>query len=496
MIIVTIVAVWNHLGQQGTARYSWFYYMLEASIVLWAVERIWRTLRVVFMNLGRNYFPGHEYSTWLNRFCTHTVCRALPDGAVHVRLYLAGFMARNLLLAKPGQHVYVNIPSIQPLSMHPFSVITTGLETVSGDAIDTVAATPPQPYLDLAMMPQHGFTRQVVNRVKASEANMISALAFVEGPYGHPVNTRGYSSVAIFAGGIGITHCIACLMRSLRDYDAWDLGAPNSSSISNLGQKPVRQAGQRKVVLVWSIRDPSSFVLLLPYVRAALEERAREFPHPISDLEIKVFITTRWKRDPEKNPSVMPLLPDVNTTTTTLPPSRAGLYGDPIKPQPSQATDLDTREVLADSQHVSPINTTSNGLQSGSSATLHQPEGTEVLSSFPGDSRTVNSGQSTTVLASSEADQAQADVIAAIIGDSDKVKDDLTFVRAHANLEFFIGKRPNFESELRLATEVPGRCFITSCGATPFSDSVRRAVRQVRQTTHRTMDFHDESFSW
>ncbi|KAH6884978.1 hypothetical protein B0T10DRAFT_409428 [Thelonectria olida] len=112
-------------------------------------------------------------------------------------------------LARPfdyraGQFVYLNIPRLAVLELHPFQVSWAYL----GDDGRQVIV--------LLVQPRHGFTR----RLLLADPNM-DYRVFVEGPYGGGIKIDKYGTVLLFATGIGIAGQLPYVKELLDLYRGW-----------------------------------------------------------------------------------------------------------------------------------------------------------------------------------------------------------------------------------------------------------------------------------
>lgn len=549
MVAATLAAMWRHMAPQpGMSRYSDFFCYLYTAVALWAVERVWRTARVIGMNIGwtcPEMFPEQKwYECWTSR----ALCRSLPDGAIHVRLYLAGCLVRSSLMkVQAGNHVYVNLPFVQPFSMHPFSVITSGVETGPSPTESDLPQWPKQsrrpsegqPYIDLAIMPQGGFTRRLATEVRASGIGSITTPAFVEGPYGRPVGPSGYDTIVLLAGGIGVTHCLSVFIEALR----MQVHSHMASGSARRGHC----SRTRRIELIWSMRDVRSFALVTPYLRTALVEMAAQGePNCPARIAIKVFITSPWAgKGMRKNASLSTLatasgsaaasVPDIKLGPLSQkpsvvsfgrmsgvgwwprPPDEAGLPQYSESTMRNSSTDLHAGPVPEQMEEVnvdvgaSRTHSPAHGRSTSTNVSLVRSE-TETGNSFSFHMRGRSNEVRLILGADADADARgsptgiKPELRLALTGGQPSLERDLTVLESHTQLTF-VDKRPDLVSELERAiggaegaegatSSVRGRALVTSCGAPAYSDVVRNAVRSVRGSSRRAIDFHDESFSW
>ena len=187
---------------------------------------------------------------------TRAVVQTMPGEAIRVTLDLA-----RPWTFKPGQHVYLYVPSIGWWTSHPFSVAWSestekvtaekGLVTSRQDVLDMERTS-----LSLIIRRRTGFTDRLYRKADASPDGRMTIRAMVEGPYGqfilHPRSLlvvdekdglggvdllHSYGTVMLFAAGIGITHQVPHVRDLLAGFENGTVAA-------------------RKVVLVWIIQSP------------------------------------------------------------------------------------------------------------------------------------------------------------------------------------------------------------------------------------------------
>ena len=108
--------------------------------------------------------------------------QVLPGEALRVTLDLA-----RPWTFRPGQHVYLYMPSIGMWTSHPFSVAWSeeqeiemvGQGTIRKEILDTSKTN-----LSLVIRRRTGFTDRLYGRAEKAKDGIINVRAFVEGPYG------------------------------------------------------------------------------------------------------------------------------------------------------------------------------------------------------------------------------------------------------------------------------------------------------------------------
>jgi predicted ferric reductase len=121
--------------------------------------------------------------------------------------------------------------------------------------------------LSLIIRARTGMTRQMYNAAAAAPSRTFTTWGAIEGPYGGHESLSSYGTVILFAGGVGITHCIGYIRHLLQQYQA---GTTST----------------RKILLVWSVPTTES----LEWVRAWMDTILRmECRREV--LRIQLFVT-------------------------------------------------------------------------------------------------------------------------------------------------------------------------------------------------------------
>ncbi|KAE8149061.1 ferric-chelate reductase [Aspergillus avenaceus] len=242
---IAIGFIWHHVY-----RYSCRYY-LYAAVAFWACERLTRLLILVY----RNYSAGHH---------TTATLEPLPGDAVRVTLSLA-----RPWTFSPGQYLFLYIPSISGWTSHPFSVAWSETTTLNPNLLEkglepTTQPTEKATSISLLIRRRTGFTDRLY---KAALSNPGSVSALVEGPYGNLHSLDSYGTLLLFAGGVGITHCLPFIRHLIQGFNEGTVAA-------------------RRVTLVWIIQSPEHLEWIRPWMTSILGmEGRREL------LQIKLFVT-------------------------------------------------------------------------------------------------------------------------------------------------------------------------------------------------------------
>lgn len=264
-------AVWVHLSGIASQR------ILLAAVICWVAERTLRLVSLVRHNVG-------------GRGVTKAEVEALPGDAVRVTLRIA-----KPWRFRPGQHVYLYVPSVGLWTSHPFSLVWSQeagdpddektLPVSSRDVLGSRRTT-----MSLVIRRRTGFTDKLWRKAESSATGKFVATALVEGPYGSQ-DFGSYGTVMLFAAGVGITHQVPHVRALVA-------GHGNGACAT------------RRVVLVWTIQSPEHLEWIRPWMTQILGmEKRRDV------LKILLFVTrprsTKEIHSPSSSVQMFPGKPDV-----------------------------------------------------------------------------------------------------------------------------------------------------------------------------------------
>ncbi|GIC86997.1 ferric reductase family protein [Aspergillus udagawae] len=273
MAIVSMAGLWIHLNGFPAQTY------LLVAIIFWGLERATRVAIIVYRNCGRK--------------ATTALVEAMPGEAMRITLK----MARPWTF-KPGQHIYLYIPSIGLWTSHPFSVgwseseeVVTdekGMPMTRQDVFGLQKTT-----ISLLVRRRTGFTNKLYQRALSAPDSRVTLKAFAEGPYGGIHTMDSYGTVVLFAGGVGITHQVPFVRHLVKGYAEGTVAA-------------------RRVTLVWIIQSPEHLEWIRPWMTSILAmDRRREV------LRIMLFITrprnTKEIQSPSATVQMFPGRPNIDT---------------------------------------------------------------------------------------------------------------------------------------------------------------------------------------
>ncbi|KAL9111864.1 MAG: hypothetical protein Q9227_003714 [Pyrenula ochraceoflavens] len=259
----------------------------------WVGARFGRLVNLIWRNFGR-------------RGNTKAMIELLPGDAMRVTFRLARPWS-----FKPGQHMYVTIPSVGLWTSHPFTVAWSDVETplsklsleldpekgqtTTIEASDPVLAKHPT-YISAIMRRRTGFTSALYKKAEKANAwngTKLTLSAFVEGPFGvtHPMSS--YGTVLLFAAGVGITHQVPYVRSLVAGYANGTVAA-------------------RRILLVWVIQSPEHLEWIRPWMTQILGMEGRR-----DILRIQLFITrprsAKEVHSPSSTVQMFPGRPDIET---------------------------------------------------------------------------------------------------------------------------------------------------------------------------------------
>lgn len=189
---------------------SWTY--LYTTIGIWAVCNIMRVFNLNWIRPWRlSFMVGDEAAVTL-----------MAENCIKVTI-------PTQMRWKPGQYVYLRMPSISVLGNHPFTISSLCSEDFPSEYGES--------YRDcvLVFRPYGGFTREVLNQA-IEKGPFHTYRAFLDGPYGGMRrDLAAFDTCILIAGGSGVTALMSQLLnliKRMRD----------------------GKAITRKVVVVWSMK--------------------------------------------------------------------------------------------------------------------------------------------------------------------------------------------------------------------------------------------------
>ena len=278
--------------------------LLVAAIAAWIFDRSLRFCNLIYRNVGRGG--------------TKATIEALPGDALRV-----SFNVVRPWKVRPGQHVYVTIPSVGMWTSHPFSIAwnESGTPFSRGLYLNEKSDSLIMTHQDLQstksktistiIRRRTGFTDTLYTRAEKAGtlggASKLTLNALVEGPYGSSRPMSSYGTILLFAAGVGITHQVPYVRDLVAGYTAGTVAA-------------------RRITLVWIVQSPDHLEWIRPWMTQILAmEKRREI------LGIKLFITRpRNKKEvvsPSSTVQMFPGRPCVETLVGKECESQIGAMG-------------------------------------------------------------------------------------------------------------------------------------------------------------------------
>lgn len=268
---------------------------IQTCIALWATEWTLRGMWILYLNFD----PRHP------RQSGTIFIEALPGEASRLTIRLA-----RPWRWRPGCHVHIYIPSVAWGSSHPFSIAwaendgilqasesqkstaekseahwargmtqevlstPSDLQSLESNDSRTIAETKHRPCasevvtsISLVVQARTGMTRRIFEKASASGDGLFQSWGLVEGPYGGVHSLAQFEVAIVFAGGVGITHCLG-VVRDL------------------LQKKSTGERQVARIYLVWSVVDGQ----MVSWVRDWLLDLGA-MDGAAQALRIEVFIT-------------------------------------------------------------------------------------------------------------------------------------------------------------------------------------------------------------
>jgi hypothetical protein len=298
LVILSFVGLWLHLSDYPQPKG-----LLMAAITAWIFDRSLRLWNLIYRNIGRGG--------------TKATIEALPGEALRVSFHVA-----RPWTVRPGQHIYLTIPSVGIWTSHPFSIAWNESGAPFSRSVDD------EKHSKLVMTHQDlqstksktisaiirrrtGFTDTLYTRAEKAGAfdggPPLTLNALVEGPYGSSRPMSSYGTVLLFAAGVGITHQVPYVRDLVSGYAAGTVAA-------------------RRITLVWIVQSPEHLEWIRPWMTQILAmEKRREV------LSIKLFITRpRNKKEvvsPSSTVQMFPGRPCVETLVGKECESQVGAMG-------------------------------------------------------------------------------------------------------------------------------------------------------------------------
>ncbi len=157
------------------------------ALVLWALDRVLRALRVIWNNRLR-FLGGSKYSL--------ATVELVSDDTIRLTL-------TRRFGWKPGQHAYVTLPTISriPLEAHPFTIAS-----IPGKSRADVPDDSEDNQVVFLIRGRSGMTGRLRHFATRENLSTFSIPALVDGPYGYPPDLLTFTTSILIAGDLDFRH--------------------------------------------------------------------------------------------------------------------------------------------------------------------------------------------------------------------------------------------------------------------------------------------------
>ncbi|KAL0936039.1 ferric reductase [Colletotrichum truncatum] len=223
-----------------------------AVAILWALERLLRTIRLVrhtFTRQGRAVAIIEAISG------SSDVCRITMHLPRRVDIH-------------PGSHAYIRLVAVRFWETHPFSIawVKHQLSPIVRESLDGSEGMKMTTSLSFVVGAHQGFTRDLFSRVSASGGRLKTTATF-EGPYDGCTSLDSYGHVVLVAGATGITHLLGYVRRLVLGHAS-------------------RTTAAKRIVLVWIVRHSDALEWIQPWLTEIMELSSSS-----GLLTVKAFVT-------------------------------------------------------------------------------------------------------------------------------------------------------------------------------------------------------------
>lgn len=249
LAVMAFVGLWYHIQHFKQQN------ILLATVILWGLDVCASFRSVTLANDTYKRASRLTSLIWRNlgKHRTEASIGVLPGSVARVDVAVARPWA-----FKPGQYIYLYIPSMGLWTSHPFSIAWKSTDRVdptekrqSGDSANVLLGGSQRTTMSFLIKGRDGFTNKLLKKIETSPDDKLKVAAFVEGPFGkkssYSVNLcltlsgglhslASYGTVLLVAGGIGITHPMSSLHDLVNGFSA-------------------RAVATRKIRLIWVVRS-------------------------------------------------------------------------------------------------------------------------------------------------------------------------------------------------------------------------------------------------
>ena len=273
---LTFTFLWIHLKMMhaGPQRL-----MLIGALVIWAVARGWRLGTLLYRSCGKEH-------------CMAAI-EAMPGDALRISI-----QSPQPWTYRPGQSLYLTIPSVGWWTAHPFSIAWDNIDeplcrsTSAKSAFNREKSIvrvrkldiddTGKPTYSLIVKAKTGMTKKLLGRVQDAggvDGVQVPFKALIEGPYGGDRSLASYGTVMLFASGVGITHQMPYARELLEYHNAGTVAA-------------------RTVTLIWVIPHTNCLEWIRPCMQDVLG-----MPNRREVLKVILYITRAGLDQPIRSSS-------------------------------------------------------------------------------------------------------------------------------------------------------------------------------------------------
>ena len=316
LVLMAIVGAYIHLDKANLPQLSY----IQMVIAFWLSEWAWRFSRLLYFNVNRQsgvtkitvealpaeacrvtfdlarpwrWEPGchvHAYIPTVSLWSSHPFSvawaenktKGAPTTIEMEDVASAGTLeakrnsvltANRLSMATPTRH-NINPSDLEKGSMfsgRPTSgqSLKTIVEQTHKQESTNIALTRDAEVtsISLVMRARTGMTKKLFDKASASPTREITTWGAIEGPYGGHDPMTSYGTVVLFAGGVGITHCVGYIHHLLLRYQA---GTTST----------------QKMLLVWSVPNTEALEWVRKWMNQILRMEGRR-----EVLRIQLYVT-------------------------------------------------------------------------------------------------------------------------------------------------------------------------------------------------------------
>ena len=273
VVATTMAFLWLHLKAMDAMPQL---HMLIGTITIWGTARSWRLSTLIYRSCGK------EHAT--------VSIEALPGDALRISI-----KSPRPWTYRPGQSLYLVIPSVGWWTAHPFSIAWSDVNEPASPSVSVNSSFDEKkpvvrdrkldvedggkPTYSLVVKAKSGMTKKLLQATERVGRPPVSFNAFIEGPYSGERSLASYGTVILFASGVGITHQMPYIRELVAAYTAGTIAA-------------------RRVTLVWVVSHTDCLEWIRPWMHEVLG-----MPNRRDVLRVVLYITRAGLGQPIRSPS-------------------------------------------------------------------------------------------------------------------------------------------------------------------------------------------------